>query len=393
MPRVSPFRGLTYDVEVAGPLDRLTAPPYDIISDPRRDRLLAASPHNVVHLDLAQGSSDPESPGNRYERSAGLLRSWRASGALHLDDTPSYHAYEMTFALDGDRRVTRGVFVAMGLDPWGGDVLPHEDTMPGPVEDRLCLLRTTRTHLSAVYASIDGPVAPLGRLLDARTAEPPDAEVIDEEGVRHRRWHLPGDTPLAAWLAGRRVLIADGHHRYTTALAYREERRDEAGPGPWDRILTLLVDPSGSDLPVLPYHRVQTAGTPPRGGEPVGDLGALLASLDDGTLTYGTVLGTPEGPRFTVHRLAGQPPTVEALHRQILDVAAPGDALRFTHDVDDAVTAVTRGTAVASYLLPATTTSRILAAVERGDRLPRKSTFFWPKPRTGMLMMPLDDDG
>jgi uncharacterized protein (DUF1015 family) len=392
VPRVAPFRGLTYDVEVAGPLDRLTAPPYDIISDPRRDRLLTASPFNVVHLDLAEGSSDPEEAGNRYDRAAELLRSWRASGALRVDDEASYHAYEMAFELEGEPRVTRGVFVAMELEPWGGDVLPHEDTMPGPVEDRLCLLRATRTHISAVYATADGPIEPLAGILEERTADAPEADVTDEEGVRHRRWRLPGDTPIAPWLEGRHALIADGHHRYTTALAYREERDAGAGGGPWDRILTLIVDASRGDVAVLPYHRVQVLGDPPPDGEPVADLEALLASIDDETLSYGTVRRAPEGPRFARHRLGGRPPTVEALHREVLDTIAPGDALRFTHDVDDAIAAVASGAAVTTYLLPPTTPGRILAAVEAGERLPRKSTFFWPKPRTGMVMMPLDVD-
>jgi uncharacterized protein (DUF1015 family) len=318
------------------------------------------------------------------------LRSWRAYGVLRRDAEPSYHAYEMAFDLDGQRRATRGVFVAMELEPWGGDVLPHEDTMPGPVEDRLCLLRAARTHISAVYATVAGPIEPLRRMLDARTADPPDAEVVDEEGVRHRRWRVAGGAALADWLADRHVLIADGHHRYTTALAYRDERRAEAGRGPWDRILTLLVDASASDVPVLPYHRVQVDGTPPADGEPVASLEALLGALDDESLTYGTVRGGEGAPRFALHRLTGLPPTVEALHREVLDAAAPGDALRFTHDVDDAVAAVANGAAVATYLLPPTTPERILAAVEAGERLPRKSTFFWPKPRTGMLLMPVD---
>ena len=392
MPHVSPFRGLTYDVAVAGPLDRLTAPPYDVISDPRRDRLLAGSPFNVVHLDLAEGSADPDAPENRYDRAAELLGTWRDQGVVRLDQEPGYYAYEMTFELGGRARRTRGVFVAMDLEPWGGDVLPHEDTMPGPVEDRLCLLRATRTHISAVYGTVSGPIDPLRNLLDARTSDDPQAYVRDDEGVDHRLWRLEPDLPIAGSLEGTHLLIADGHHRYTTALAYRDERRSVSGRGPWDRILTLVVDAASEHVPVLPYHRVQMAGPPPSDGDPVSSLEAVLAALDDDALRYGTVRRHGDGVRFALHRLAGHPPTVEALHAQVLDMAAPGDALRFTHDVDDAVAAVERGGAVATYLLPATTPQRILAVVEAGERLPRKSTFFWPKPRTGIVMMPVDAD-
>jgi uncharacterized protein (DUF1015 family) len=387
---VFPFRGWTYDVGVAGPLDQLTAPPYDVISDPRRDRLLAGSPHNVVHLDLAEGPDDPDRPGNRYERAADLLRSWRDVGVLTADDGPAYHAYEMRYELDGRPRVTRGVFVAMGLEPWGGSVLPHEDTMPGPVEDRLCLLRATRTHISPVYGTVRGPIEPLRRLLDDVTATAPDAAVTDDEGVRHRRWRLPADPAIGEWLADEHLLIADGHHRYTTALAYRDERHAGSGAGPWDRILTLIVDAASEHVPVLPYHRVQLAGEPPPLGEPVSSLDRLLAALDDDSTTFGTVRRLDGEMRFALHHLDGHPPTVEALHRRLLDGSAPGDALRFTHDAGDAVRAAADAGVVAAYLLPATTPQRILAVVEAGERLPRKSTFFWPKPRTGMVMMPLD---
>jgi uncharacterized protein (DUF1015 family) len=388
--RVSPFRALTYDVAVAGPLDRLTAPPYDVISDPRRDGLLAGSAYNVVHLDLAQGDADPATPGNRYDRAAALLRSWRADGVLTLDLEPCSYAYEMTFALAGEPHAVRGVFVAMELEPWGGAIVPHEDTMPGPVEDRLCLLRATMTHLSAVYGTVAGPVPALRSLLDERTARDPDADVVDEERVRHRLWRLPEEIDVGTSLRDERLLLADGHHRYTTALAYRDERHAVSGPGPWDRILTLIVDAASEHVPVLPYHRVQIEGEPPGAGATVPTLERLLDGLDDDAPTYGTVRRLDGGLTYALHRLQGPPPTVEALHRETLDRSAPDDALRFTHDVDDAVAAVASGRAVAAYLLPATTPQRILAVVEAGERLPRKSTFFWPKPRTGMLMMPVD---
>ena len=391
MPRVSPFRALTYDGGVAGPLDELTAPPYDVISDPRRERLLAGSPYNVVRLDLADGPHDPAVEGNRYERAAELLASWRSSGVLSLDDEPAYHVYEMRFELGGATRVTRGIFAAMDLEPWGGSVLPHEDTMPGPVEDRLCLVRATRAHLSPIYGTVAGPLAAFRALLDDVTGSEPEAEVTDDEGVRHRRWRFPADARIAAWLAELPLLIADGHHRYTTALAYRDERRAVSGPGPWDRILTLIVDAASEHVPVLPYHRVQLTGDPPAGGEPVSSLPHLLRALDDDELTYGTARRSGRGVRLELHRLDGRPPTVDVLHREVLDRSAAGGSLRFTHDADDAVRAVAAGTAVTAYLLPATTPQRILAAVEAGERLPRKSTFFWPKPRTGMVMMPIGD--
>jgi uncharacterized protein (DUF1015 family) len=391
VPRVSPFRGLTYDVAVAGPLDRLTAPPYDVISDDRRRGCLAGSPFNVVHLDLSEGDDVAGSEQNRYTRAAATLDAWRSTGVLRTADTPVYYAYEMRFVLDGERRQLRGLLCGMDLEPWGGDVLPHEETMPGPIEDRLRLLRATHTHLSPIYGTIAGPNSLLADLLSRVTTEaPPPFDTTDEEGVEHRMWSIPGDEPVGGWLAEEHLLIADGHHRYATALEYRNERHAVDGPGPWDRILTLVVDAGTEEVPVLPYHRVQVKGRPPADGEPVSELAALLYALDDTALRYGTARRRDTSVEYRVHTLEGEPPTVEALHHELLDRIAPDDALAFTHEAEDADALVRDGTAVAAYFLPSTTPDRIRKVIERGERLPRKSTFFWPKPRTGMVFMPLD---
>jgi uncharacterized protein (DUF1015 family) len=391
VPRVAPFAALRYDERVAGPIDRLTAPPYDVIDEGRRRGYLEASAHSVVHLDLAEGAADPDAPGNRYEGAAELLRSWRREGVLRQDE-PAYFAYEMSFARDGEPRRVRGLLCAMELEDWGGRVLPHEHVMPGPVEDRLHLLRATRTHLSAVYGTIAGPHPPLGEALAEAAATSPLSEVTDREDVTHRVWRLDADTPFDRWLEDDHLLIADGHHRYTTALAYRDERRATEGPGPWDRVLTFVVDAAQEHLEVLPYHRIQRRGVVPPDGE-LAALEDLPGALRDAEGTVGLVV-PGDGPRGASGRVLRLPtdggPTVRALHRAWLDREAPDDAVAFTHELDEALAAVAQGDARAAYLLPPTTPERILEIVERGERMPRKSTFFWPKPRTGMVLMPLD---
>jgi uncharacterized protein (DUF1015 family) len=390
MPRVFPFEGLTYDEGVAGPLDRLTTPPYDVISGDRRGAALSASPFNIVHVDLAEGSSDSAVPGNRYERAATTLSEWRSEGVLTRAPQERFYAYEVAFELHDEPRRLRGIVCAMELEPWGGSVLPHEEVMAGPVQDRLSLLRATATHLSAVYGTVTGPCPRLADLLDAVCAAPAAQRIVDEEGVTHSMWPVEGQAAVGRWLSEESLLIADGHHRYTTALAYREEMRTVRGAGPWDRIMTLVVDAGSQDVPVLPYHRIQLAGEPPKGGEPVEDLHGVLDAVDDDRLRLGTVVMRDETPSYRMHDLAGEPPTVCALHAGSLDHIAPGDHLAFTHDAEDADRAVRRGEALAAYFLPSTTPDRIRKVVERGERLPRKSTFFWPKPRTGMVLMPLD---
>jgi len=390
MPRVAPFVAVRYDAAVVGPLAPLTAPPYDVISEPHRARSAAASPYNVVHIDLG-GVTEAPRDDRRYAQAGALLARWESAGVLRRDPV-GYFAYEVSWRATDETAAgrIRGVFVALTLEPWGGDVIPHEETMAGPVEDRLRLLRATATHLSPIYGTVTGPCGPLADVL-ARTADtPPLEEVVDEEGIRHRLWHVAADVPIATWLADETLLIADGHHRYTTALAYRDERHAADGAGPWDTILALVVDTGTEDVPVLPYHRVQLLGTPARGDAAVADLSALLASLSDAHVRVGIITRDAGGDiAYTTRNLSGEPPAVRALHAELLDEIAPGDALRFTHSVSDAESAVRDGSAVAAYLLPATTPERVRDAIERGERLPRKSTFFWPKPRTGLLFMPV----
>jgi uncharacterized protein (DUF1015 family) len=391
MARVGPFVALRYDPAVAPPLSALTAPPYDVISEPNRARFVASSPYNAVRLDLAEGSDDPRVDGNRYARAAELLASWEDARVLRRDPSPSYYAYEATWPSTEDVVAggMRGVFVALALEPWGGSVVPHEETMPGPVEDRLRLLRATGTHLSAIYGTVGGPIPELDTLLDRVCVGAPAEDVTDEEHVRHRVWPVSADEPIATWLADEDLLIADGHHRYTTALAYRDERHTVDGPGPWDSILALIVDAGTQHVPVLPYHRVQITGRTPVLEPVAGSRAELSTMLNDDVGRVGVMAPVGDGLAYGVLELGGPPPAVRALHEKLLDEVAAGDALRFTHSAADAEEAVRDATAVAAYLLAPTTSERVLAAIERGERLPRKSTFFWPKPRTGLLFMPV----
>jgi uncharacterized protein (DUF1015 family) len=384
VPRVFPLVGLVFDPTVTGSLDHVTAPPYDVIGDDARRAYLAASPYNVVRLDLAE--PDPE--GTSYAATGDLLRGWRDEGAL-VATAEAFFGYEMRFRLDGAERRIRGVLCAVELEDWGGGVIPHERVMAGPVEDRLRLLRATRANMSAIYGTIQGPCPPLADLLGSVADRPPFRSCDDEEGVRHLLWALPSDANVPRLLADEPLLIADGHHRYTTALHYRDERRATGGHGPWDRVLTLVVD-AGTERPaVLPFHRIVRGEPPTTGGTRVRDLQEVLAELDDEHLVYG--IATREAG-VLVHRIAelpGPPPTVRALHEHVLDAGLLAGDVRFTPDPVAAEDAVRTSEATTAYFLPPTTTDAIRAVVDRGERLPQKSTYFWPKPRTGMLIRPV----
>ena len=390
MPAVFPFEALTYDPARIGALEVVTAPPYDVISDDHRRGFLASSPFSVVHLDLAEGTEDPLDPASRYSRAAALVRNWTEQGVLVRSPRRAYYAYEMQPPSGRSSRV-RGVMCAMELEDWGGTVIPHEKTMDGPVQDRLRLLRATRTHLSAVYGTVRGPCEQLTGLLDATTRQEPMLSLIDEQGVRHSLWAIEEAEQISSWLAEEPLLIADGHHRYTTALHYRNERRAEHGAGPWDRVLTFIVDAGSEQLPVLPFHRIQREGAAPSIGISVQGLDQLLETLSDEGVVVGLAVKGPTGDvEFRTLQLQGEAPAVRALHRQILDSGDRPALLEYTPDADAAAGAARDGEAVAAWFLPATTPERIRKVVEAGDRLPEKSTYFWPKPRTGMIMMPLD---
>jgi len=387
VPRVSPFVGLRFDRLRVGPLDRVTAPPYDVISQQEHARFLAASPFNVIRLDLGHEPEHPELPA-RYGQARIDLDGWRRDRVLVETEGERYFPYEMAFSLHGHKRRVRGVVASVDMEDWGGDVVPHERTLAGPVEDRLRLVRALGANLSSIYAVFQGPNRPLADWLDRETDQIPVASLTDQDGVEHRMWEAAPEADVAGWLEREVLMIADGHHRYATALRYREEMRAERGPGPWDAAMMFVVDATLEDPPVLPFHRILLAGNAPSEGTRVRDLEEVLETVDDGKLVYGVASHEDGALVHRVAELGGEPPVVCRLHEDALK-GLDGD-LRFTPDAVAAEEAVRSGGAVAAYLLPPTDAPTIRAVVERGERLPQKSTFFWPKPRTGLVIRPHD---
>lgn len=388
MSRISSFVGLLFDRSVVGSHDLVTTPPYDVISQAARRHFLGASPYNVIRLELGPNDAHGDDAEVKYRGAASELRSWRERGALVPTDGRRLYPYEMRFALHGSERSIRGLVCAVELEDWGGSIVPHERTMPGPIEDRLRLMRAVRTNLSSIHALYRGPNVAVAAYLDEQAQAEPAAVATDEAGVEHRLWVGAPDPGVASALEAESLMIADGHHRYAMALRYRDEMRSEHGDGPWDQVMMFLADAAIQEPPVLPFHRVQTAGRVVADGRRVLDLGEVLESVNDDKLVYGLVM---KEDGVLVHRVAeleGPPPTVSALHAQRL---ADDDVdLRFTPDAVEAEEAVRRGAALAAYLLPPTDAFRIRDVIDRGERLPQKSTFFWPKPRTGLVLRPLD---
>lgn len=382
MTRIRPFTGLLYDATVVGPLADVTAPPYDMVSEEAMRRNLASGPYHVSRIELARTGGDDA----QYTEAARALAEWRRVGALRPTAGPRLFPYEMSFTLRGSRRRLRGIVAAVEIEDWGGSIVPHERTMSGPVDDRHLLLRATRANISSIELIAPGPVPAIGRLFDGLGDRPADAEAVDEEGVQHRLWQIEDDGEVASELAAQTCMIADGHHRYTTALRYRDEMRAAVGPGPWDHVMALLVDAETERPPVLPYHRVLTDDAVPTPEVRVRDLQEVLEGIDDEAGTCGLVARGPEGIVHGISTLPGGPPVVRALDGLLPAV----DRRIFVHDAVEAEDAVRHGGATYAWILPATSAQRIRSIVDAGERLPEKATFFWPKPRTGLVIRPLD---
>ncbi|HLX88166.1 MAG TPA: DUF1015 domain-containing protein, partial [Acidimicrobiales bacterium] len=252
VPRFEPFAGLRYDPSV--PLHEVIAPPYDVVGPEERAELARRHRANAIHVELPV--EDREAGIDRYAHAASLLRAWEDEGIVLGDTAPVFYAYRMT-ALGGDR--TTGVIGALGCEPIGGDVLPHEQTIPKDKSDRLDLLRATRTNLSPIWglSLTDG----LSALYEQ--SSPALAHATDDEGVLHELWVIDDPATIDAIrlsVGSSPIVIADGHHRYETALAYQSERRAarDGARGAYDLVMALVVELAPGQLTVRPIHRTIT---------------------------------------------------------------------------------------------------------------------------------------
>jgi uncharacterized protein (DUF1015 family) len=421
VPTFRPFRGLRYD-RTAGDLSKLICPPYDVIGAAEREHLLGRHPDNAVRVEF------PVLPGHEnggYREAAVTLRTWRDDGVMRLDDVPTFSVYEQRFRLgEGPERVQRGVFGRLRLEPFGEGIRAHERTLSAPKEDRLRLLRATATDTSPIVLLGDRSEA-LTQVLDRTVGSAPDAQAVDDAGVTHRLWVVDGDderaVAIGAAVAAGAVTIADGHHRYETALRYRDESAaaSTAGGGgerPEDFVLADILDLGSADGPtILPTHRV-VHGDAGLANEIVRAIHGRFA-VEHPDLE--TVVGAFEppfrtGPRrigVVTPRRAGEidlersdlgglfddetAAAVRALDVAVLDAmlgpfleAGRGATLSYTHAAREAADAVRSGDAALAFLLAPTPLESVIAVAAAGAVMPQKSTFFYPKAATGLVMYP-----
>ena len=371
--------GLRYQLARAGDPSTLVAPPYDVIPETELARYRALSPYNVIRLIR---------PGTDYEGAAATFEQWTQDGILQADP-PSMYVHEVEF--DGRRR--RDLIAALRLQPYEDRVvLPHERTHRGPKEDRLALLRATGVSLEPLWFIYEGRGTDLAGLVARVAARPPAVSFTGPEGTRHRLWVISDPAIHAAVHAAFEtlpVLIADGHHRYETTLAYSQE----VG-GPADAAsrftLALLTDLDDPGLEVLPTHRVLRSGVAVTGGEPKGSLEETLAALPGSVAA-----GAYRDHRFQVIPLEGMVPVVE-LHEQVIDnilgKRSAEELLVYTRDAAEAVRWVDDGVGAAAFFLGPPDLRQVLKLAQEGKTLPQKSTYFHPKPPSGMVFHRLDRD-
>jgi uncharacterized protein (DUF1015 family) len=389
VPRFAPFPGIRY----APGLDPavVTSPPYDVIDGTERAALAASHPANAVHVDcpvsdLGSGRDGETTAGqDPYTEAAGTFERWQADGTLRTDAAPTFTIYRMSFTDEAGRhRATTGVLGALTLErPGEGGILPHERTTPKAKSDRLDLLRATRANLSAIWglSLADG----LSGLLDP--AGPPHVDFTDPDGVRHQAWMLvdPGAMAAVADAVGRApVVIADGHHRYETCLAYRDEAPPEvAGAG---ATLCFVVELADEQLTVQPIHRLLS-------GLPVGyDLAAALAAHYDVEPVDAVApgdLGLVTAAACYRLRPRDDDGTLDTVRLDEALATLPDHAVAYQHGVAQVAAAVEAGRADAGVLLRPVTVDQIAAVADEGERMPPKTTFFWPKPRTGIVFRSL----
>ncbi|MBR7091971.1 MAG: DUF1015 domain-containing protein [Clostridia bacterium] len=431
MAEIRAFRALRFD-RTAGAPEQLVCPPYDIISEQQRQGYLQRNPHNIIRLELPRDGEDP------YRQAAETLAGWQAEGLLRQDERPGYYIYEIEFSTDGmdgcplgpGRHSVAGIIAQVHLEEFSkGIILPHEETLSKAKADRFELMKATACNFSNIYSLyMDSDAGePSAPMLQQLMAVPADVELTDEAGSIHRLWTV--DDPV--WIKritdkfrGVRLYIADGHHRYETALKYRDTMREQGVPAgeASDYVMMYLVEMEHPGLAVFPTHRLlrdlpdfdAAALLQACEREFVVTRGLPLCEMNDrmleaykkGQKTFGLYTGgdkyaalTLRDIRLSDEQLAGFPPAVrhldvQILHSMILERLLGIDKenmknqvnLTYTRSLSQAIGQVRDGAAQACFILNPTRVTEIRDVAAAGAKMPQKSTYFYPKLITGLTM-------
>jgi uncharacterized protein (DUF1015 family) len=441
MATIAPFRGFIFNEQRAGRIKDLVCPPYDIISPAEQQELYRKSPHNIVRLEFGLESPGDTEIDNRYTRAAALLEEWLRNDILLRSAEPAFYIYEMEYKAGGRVRKVRGFISLVRIEDYdSGVVKPHETTLSGPKTDRLNLLRACKASFSQIYSLISDPRGTVGSVL-AAAPKRPDMEVTSADGVVHRVWTYTdkeGIDTIVRHMADQPIFIADGHHRYDTALNYRNERRTVAGSSTGSEgfnyvpmFLARIEDP---ELTVLPAHRALFNLTDfhPRTfeedlnryfnieridftkkSEPA-DRKTVLETMA-GRADHAHVFGMRVKEEHSYYLLSlrnvadmdtlipGKSPAyrqldVSILHHLIIDrllgikmeTHKLGLNIEYIKEADEAVKRVADGSAEVVFLMNPTKVTEVRDVASAGERMPQKATYFYPKLLSGLVVNVLE---
>lgn len=432
MPEVIPFRGVRYNKETINPIESVVAPPYDEISEQKQEELYLANPYNIVRLILRKDMPDDTQNENKYIQAARDWKDWQEKGILHQDKKPAFYIYEQEFTLpSGGKKSRRGFLGRARLECLdSGRIKPHENTHNAPIEDRLRLIRECRANLSPVFAIYDDPDRKIDRFLT--TEKSPEIDFADPDGIRHRLWTLNDSEKIAGIqqaIKGKETFIADGHHRYTTALRYLDEqKRETPNLSPDDSvnfIMMMFVNLHNESLVILPFHRLiqlstdieetsfmerlenefliesfstndcsikKYSGRIAEGKKEYHRFGLILPGNRLFVLTLKDTKGNPLSKAITGEL------DVKILHMRIMEniLGIPsGDPekkhVHYTSHADVAWNDVQENRYRMAFLLNPTRVEEVEAVVSARGRMPQKSTFFYPKLLSGLVMHKIDE--
>jgi uncharacterized protein (DUF1015 family) len=445
MASIAPFRGLRYNPELVGDLSVVMAPPYDVISPEGQQAFHARHKHNVIRLILGETLMGDDAVRNQYSRAGDYFRQWQAEQVLVRDPVPVLYLYQQIFQLPGVGELVRcGLIGLVRLEEFGSrTVFPHERTLGAAKADRLRLMQACHANLSSVFGIYPGRFLELDRLAAAARESKPTIDLCDWDGIRHRVWVCQDRAAirrLQAECASTPLFIADGHHRYETALAFRDlmrakEKGDpaQAQRRPYNYIMMTLVSAEDTGLVILPIHRllrrlpggsldgylaqltrqftVERVSVPRDPEAAASDLLSHLRQTKVGTHCFGLYGGAGRAYLLTLadeealEAEDDKPPVyrrldVTIVHRLLIEGPwsryglgeLPDDALSYHHDAAEAVRMVQKDGWAATILLNPTKMTEVQAVAEAGLRMPPKSTFFYPKLLTGLVIHPILSD-
>ncbi len=423
MAEVKPFRGMRYNTSAAGDISKLCCPPYDIISERQRAKYVAENEYNVIRLELPKEGENP------YAAAAEILKNWKEQGVLITEDKPAIYIYEEEFSAYNTRKSVKGIIARVKLEEFSkGIILPHEFTLSKAKEDRFNLMKATACNFSQIYALYADEAHTTLNTIDSLSSGSPALEFTDSEDVTHRLWIVTDESAIAKIVsdfADRKLYIADGHHRYETALNYRNyccENGISKEGAPQDYQMIYLVDMEHPGLTVYPTHRLVRDlpdfdknrviegckeyfdVKPVKSAESIQT--ELAEMYAEGKKAFGFYCGNGEWYLLVLKNIAvtddilpelskaSRQLDVTVLHTLILDKILGIDKenmenqinLTYTKLFDEAVSSVDEDNFQCSFILNPTRVSEIRDVAAAGEKMPQKSTYFHPKMITGMVM-------